>query len=130
MPHLRQTDNRERKPPFPFLRPAFSDGLLSRPPCNVRIPPASNAGHRTMEQPDFFDIPSPCIGVCRADDKGCCVGCLRSREERLYWLKMTDGQKHQVMRLIAARRKKRSQTAADKTRHPAENPAQQCFDFT
>ena len=37
-----------------------------------------------MEQPDFFAIPSPCIGVCRANNKGYCIGCLRSREERLY----------------------------------------------
>lgn len=46
-----------------------------------------------MEQPDFFPIPSPCIGVCEANAKGYCKGCLRSREERLYWLQMTDSQK-------------------------------------
>ena len=59
-----------------------------------------------MEQPDFFAIPSPCIGVCRANNKGYCIGCLRSREERLYWQQMNDDQKHQVMRLLAVRRKK------------------------
>ena len=59
-----------------------------------------------MEQPDFFAIPSPCIGVCRANNKGYCIGCLRSREERLYWQQMSDDQKHQVMRLLAVRRKK------------------------
>ena len=26
-----------------------------------------------MEQPDFFAIPSPCIGVCRANNKGYCI---------------------------------------------------------
>ena len=45
-----------------------------------------------MEQPDFFPIPSPCIGVCEANAKGYCKGCLRSREERLYWHQMTDSQ--------------------------------------
>ncbi len=30
-----------------------------------------------MEQPDFFPIPSPCIGVCEANAKGYCKGCLR-----------------------------------------------------
>ena len=64
-----------------------------------------------MEQPDFFAIPSPCIGVCRANNKGYCIGCLRSREERLYWQQMNDDQKHQVMRLkkdgISARRPNR-----------------------
>lgn len=59
-----------------------------------------------MEQPDFFPIPSPCIGVCESNSKGYCKGCLRSREERLYWQKMTDGQKHQLMRLLAARKAK------------------------
>jgi len=46
-----------------------------------------------MEQLEFFSIPSPCIGVCQANSKGYCKGCLRSREERLYWLKLTDTQK-------------------------------------
>ena len=59
-----------------------------------------------MEQPDFFPIPSPCIGICEANDKGYCKGCLRSREERHYWQKMTDSQKHQVMRLLAVRKSK------------------------
>ncbi|ASK27660.1 DUF1289 domain-containing protein [Neisseria chenwenguii] len=59
-----------------------------------------------MDQPDLFAIPSPCIGVCEANSKGYCKGCLRSREERLYWQQMTDGQKHQVMRLLAVRRSK------------------------
>ncbi|MGF6148362.1 Predicted Fe-S protein [Kingella potus] len=82
-----------------------------------------------MEQPDFFDIPSPCIGVCRTDSKGYCVGCLRSREERLYWLKMTDGQKHQVMRLIAARRRKNGQPRPIHSQSFPENTGQQGFDF-
>lgn len=57
-----------------------------------------------MKQPDFFDIPSPCIGVCRTNNRGFCVGCWRSREERHLWLKFSDEQKHQVMQLIAARK--------------------------
>ncbi|MCF7521247.1 DUF1289 domain-containing protein [Neisseria sp. ZJ106] len=65
-----------------------------------------------MQQPDFFTIPSPCIGVCQANAKGYCKGCLRSREERLYWLQMSDDQKHQVMRLLAQRRAKIRQRAA------------------
>lgn len=54
----------------------------------------------------FFPIPSPCIGVCEANAKGYCKGCLRSREERLYWQKMSDDQKHQVMRLLGMRKTK------------------------
>lgn len=59
-----------------------------------------------MQQPDFFTIPSPCIGVCEANAKGYCKGCLRSREERLYWQQMSDDQKHQVMRLLWMRKNK------------------------
>ncbi|WP_165088362.1 DUF1289 domain-containing protein [Neisseria yangbaofengii] len=59
-----------------------------------------------MQQPDFFTIPSPCTGVCEANAKGYCKGCLRSREERLYWQQMSDDQKHQVMRLLSIRKNK------------------------
>ncbi|MDO5069608.1 DUF1289 domain-containing protein [Neisseria sp. Dent CA1/247] len=81
-----------------------------------------------MEQLEFFAIPSPCIGVCEANSKGYCKGCLRSREERLYWQKMTDTQKHQVMRLIAMRRSKLQKAAGDKHTE-VELPDQMGFDF-
>ena len=38
-----------------------------------------------MEQLEFFEIPSPCIGVCQVNNKGYCKGCFRSRDERVYW---------------------------------------------
>ncbi|CEA03187.1 hypothetical protein BN1049_01031 [Pseudomonas saudimassiliensis] len=56
-----------------------------------------------MDQLEFFDIPSPCIGVCEANSKGFCKGCFRSREERLYWLEFTTEQKRQVVRLCQSR---------------------------
>ena len=82
-----------------------------------------------MEQPDFFAIPSPCIGVCRANNKGYCVGCLRSREERHNWLKMTDGERHQTMRLLALRRKKVEQAKWEKSRDFGAAPEQEDLDF-
>lgn len=82
-----------------------------------------------MEQPDFFAIPSPCIGVCRANNKGYCIGCLRSREERLYWQQMNDDQKHQVMRLLAVRRKKIEQAKWEKGRDFSTTPEQENFEF-
>lgn len=75
-----------------------------------------------MEQPDFFAIPSPCIGVCRANNKGYCIGCLRSREERLYWQQMNDDQKHQVMRLLSVRRKKSNRPNGKKDGISAQRP--------
>lgn len=82
-----------------------------------------------MEQLEFFTIPSPCIGVCEANAKGYCKGCLRSREERLYWQKMTDGQKHQVIRLIGLRRQKIQRLAWERNQLQAELPEQMDFEF-
>ena len=55
-------------------------------------------------QLEFFEIPSPCIGVCEVNNKGFCKGCYRSREERLYWLELTAEQRRQVIRLCQSRR--------------------------
>ena len=82
-----------------------------------------------MEQLEFFAIPSPCIGVCEANAKGYCKGCLRSREERLYWLKMNDAQKHQVIRLIGMRRLKIQRLTWADNQAPAELPEQMDFEF-
>lgn len=57
-----------------------------------------------MQQLEFFEIPSPCIGVCEANNRGYCKGCFRSREERLYWLKLNDQDKRQVIRLCQQRK--------------------------
>ena len=78
-----------------------------------------------MEQPDFFNIPSPCIGICEANSKGYCKGCLRSREERLYWQSLTDDQKHKVMRLLAARRNKIRQRQWDNDENIGDEAPQQ-----
>ena len=59
-----------------------------------------------MEQLEFFDIPSPCVGVCIANNRGYCNGCFRSRDERQYWFKLSDAQKREVVRLCAQRKRK------------------------
>jgi hypothetical protein len=82
----------------------------------------------TMDQPDFFPIPSPCIGVCEANAKGYCKGCLRSREERLYWHQMTDSQKHQVMHLLSLRKAKIRNRKTEKP-DTGEQPIQNLLDF-
>lgn len=55
-------------------------------------------------QLEFFEIPSPCIGVCEVNNKGFCKGCYRSREERLYWLELSAEQRRQVIRLCQTRK--------------------------
>lgn len=59
-----------------------------------------------MSQLEFFDIPSPCVGVCESNNRGYCKGCLRSRDERLYWLQLSPIQKRDVIRLCQQRRQR------------------------
>ena len=59
-----------------------------------------------MEQLEFFDIPSPCVGVCIANNRGYCKGCFRSRDERQYWFKLCDAQMREVVRVCAQRKRK------------------------
>ena len=58
------------------------------------------------QQLEFFEIPSPCIGVCESGPRGYCKGCYRSREERLYWLKIDDGTRRKV--IVACQRRKKA----------------------
>jgi len=57
-----------------------------------------------MQQLEFFKIPSPCLGVCEVNNRGYCKGCYRSREERLYWLKLSATDKRKVIRLCQQRK--------------------------
>lgn len=56
-----------------------------------------------MEQLDFFDVPSPCIGCCQVNNRGYCKGCYRSRDERFHWGNMTSDQKIRVIKLCRRR---------------------------
>lgn len=75
------------------------------------------------QQLEFFDIPSPCRGICQADERGFCRGCLRSREERFGWIQMNDVQKRDVLRLCRQRylRLQRAQKQPDEI--PPEQPS-------
>ncbi|MEX6313734.1 DUF1289 domain-containing protein [Providencia manganoxydans] len=55
------------------------------------------------EQLEFFEIQSPCRGICQTNEQGYCRGCYRSREERFGWLKFTDPQKRNILRLCRQR---------------------------
>jgi len=60
-------------------------------------------------QLEFFEIPSPCIGICEMDEKGYCQGCMRTRDERLQWLQFTSIEKQKVIRRCVSRKKKRTE---------------------
>lgn len=70
-------------------------------------------------QLEFFTVPSPCIGVCQAGPKGYCLGCYRSREERLYWLQIDDATRRKIItachrrKLLASRRQSAQEEVPD-----------------
>ncbi|KFZ36940.1 hypothetical protein HR45_12885 [Shewanella mangrovi] len=75
-----------------------------------------------MEQLAFFEIPSPCIGICQTDARGYCKGCMRSREERFGWLNLSNAEKENVIRLCKDR-KRRLAYAAFKQKQQAQQAA-------
>lgn len=60
-----------------------------------------------MEQFEFFEVPSPCIGVCQTDARGYCKGCLRSREERFNWINYSNSTKQEVITILVSRKRRR-----------------------
>ncbi|MCJ2377516.1 DUF1289 domain-containing protein [Vibrio sp. ZSDZ34] len=56
-----------------------------------------------MEQLEFFQVPSPCVGVCTVDNRGYCQGCMRKREERFNWLSYTSAQQLHIIKLCKQR---------------------------
>ena len=63
-------------------------------------------------QLEFFDVPSPCIGICQADNRGYCLGCLRTRDERQIWRDYSNDQKQKVIKLCQQRKKRQIKRAA------------------
>lgn len=59
-----------------------------------------------MKQLEFFDIPSPCIGVCESGARGYCRGCFRSRTERQYWFQADDEAKRLIIRACQVRKRR------------------------
>jgi len=43
---------------------------------------------------------TPCIGICRLDDRGYCIGCQRTGEEIGRWRAMSDAERLYVMQVI------------------------------
>jgi predicted Fe-S protein YdhL (DUF1289 family) len=43
---------------------------------------------------------TPCVGICRLDPRGLCVGCRRSGEEIARWRQMSDEQRRYWMDVV------------------------------
>jgi len=64
-------------------------------------------------QLEFFDVPSPCIGICQADEKGNCLGCLRSRNERQTWKDASNDDKQKIIKRCIQRKKRKAKLIDD-----------------
>lgn len=74
------------------------------------------------EQLEFFPVPSPCRGLCQADSRGYCRGCLRNREERFNWQRFSDAEKREVLRLCHQRALRQRRVAAGADPEGPEQP--------
>lgn len=48
--------------------------------------------------------PSPCIGVCKIDDEGFCMGCVRTIDEIRNWSIMLPEQRNNALQKIEERK--------------------------
>ncbi|WP_299083255.1 DUF1289 domain-containing protein [uncultured Paraglaciecola sp.] len=76
-----------------------------------------------MKQIEIFEITSPCIGVCQSGPKGFCVGCFRSREERLHWINLEQDVQSKIIKACAMR-KRRAKAAKNKKQSPVDTSVQ------
>lgn len=65
-------------------------------------------------QLEFFDVPSPCISICQSDDKGQCLGCFRTRDERLNWVAFDSNERQKVIKRCQQRKKRKTKPATSK----------------
>lgn len=81
-----------------------------------------------MQQLELITIENPCINVCQSDNRGYCLGCFRSRDERFNWAKMTPQEKRRVLELCKNRNKRRQskqRSEQNKQQQPAQQQQQQ-----
>ena len=79
-----------------------------------------------MKQIEIFDITSPCIGVCQSGPKGFCVGCFRSRDERVHWINLEQDVQSKIIKACALR-KKRANAVSKNKQNSTDIPTQLGF---
>ena len=57
-------------------------------------------------QLEFFDVPSPCVGICESNTKGYCLGCMRTRDERQDWINLDNDNKQKIIKRCIQRKKR------------------------
>jgi len=76
-------------------------------------------------QLEFFDVPSPCVGICQSNDKGQCLGCFRTRVERQTWTSVDSDEKQKIIKRAIQRKKRFDKKESDKVVIEVENPQSQ-----
>lgn len=71
-------------------------------------------------QLEFFDVPSPCVGVCQSNEKGYCLGCMRTRDERKEWSALDNDNKQKVIKRCIQRKNRQNKKALAITEAPKE----------
>ena len=69
-------------------------------------------------QLELFELGNPCIGICQTDERGYCLGCFRSRQERFNWQKMTNAERQEVLRLSRDRSRRKRRSVAEPSALP------------
>jgi predicted Fe-S protein YdhL (DUF1289 family) len=47
---------------------------------------------------------TPCIGICRLDEQGFCIGCRRTLDEIARWATLSDAERLRCMREVLPKR--------------------------
>ena len=56
-------------------------------------------------QIELFSVSSPCIDVCESGPRGLCLGCFRTRDERVLWHQANDATKRVIVKACFRRKK-------------------------
>lgn len=59
-----------------------------------------------MQVVDHLPPSSPCVGVCRLDAAGLCIGCRRTLDEIARWGGMDDAERRRLMREVLPARER------------------------
>jgi predicted Fe-S protein YdhL (DUF1289 family) len=46
-------------------------------------------------------IETPCVNICKLDERGICIGCLRSVQQIAAWSRMSDSERFAIMAALA-----------------------------
>jgi len=74
------------------------------------------------DQLQLFNVENPCVNICEVNNRGYCIGCLRSREERFHWNEWPDSTKSKVLKLCQQRRRRQARDKARKQQSEDSGP--------